>query len=149
MNKKGSATIEACFGILLVLVVLLAVLNFISISYEKNFVSQQVEILAVQTSINGGLIYKDFESFVAALSNKGYDVTKMIITANRVVDGVSVGSNILLMDEFSSGFVSMIDGNNQIQLSITVPYKDETIFYSLFNDLYTMQFERRVMSRRK
>jgi len=149
MNKKGSATIEAAFGILLVMTVLMAVANFVSISYARNKISQQVEVFATKTSLNGGILYDDYDEFLLNLCNDGYDITGVVIGVKRVINGIPDGSDILLYDKMSANYVSINDNDNQIQLSITVPYKSGQIFYSLFQDLTQMQFERRVISRRE
>ena len=148
LNKKGSSTIEATLGILLVMIVILAVANFIAISFEKNTLSQKIEVLGVKASLTGGLLNDEKNAFLDELELMGYDTANTKITIRRVVNGEESTSDIFLFDSNSDNYVKISDINNQLHFKIIIPYKDKTIFYSLFSDLEFMTFERRFVSRR-
>ncbi|NLK63550.1 MAG: hypothetical protein GX289_00485 [Tissierellia bacterium] len=148
MNKKGFTTIETSFGILLFLVVILAVANVVAIFYERNVISIKTEALAANSSINGGVLQSDMNNFLYELGEKGYDTSQIIITARRIVNGSESGSNVFLQSMNSTNYVKVTDENPQIHLRIIIPYKENTIFYKLFDNLDVMVFERRFVSRR-
>lgn len=148
MNKKGFTTIETSFGILLFLVVILAVANVVAIFYERNVISIKIEALAANSSINGGVLQSDMNNFLYELGEKGYDTSQIIITARRIVNGSESGSNVFLQSMNSTNYVKVTDENPQIHLRIIIPYKENTIFYKLFDNLDVMVFERRFVSRR-
>jgi hypothetical protein len=148
LNKKGFTTIETSFGILLFLVVILAVANVVAIFYERNVISIKTEALAANSSINGGVLQSDMNNFLYELGEKGYDTSQIIITARRIVNGSESGSNVFLQSMNSTNYVKVTDENPQIHLRIIIPYKENTIFYKLFDNLDVMVFERRFVSRR-
>jgi hypothetical protein len=148
LNKKGFTTIETSFGILLFLVVILAVANVVAIFYERNVISIKIEALAANSSINGGVLQSDMNNFLYELGEKGYDTSQIIITARRIVNGSESGSNVFLQSMNSTNYVKVTDENPQIHLRIIIPYKENTIFYKLFDNLDVMVFERRFVSRR-
>ncbi len=148
MNKKGFTTIETSFGILLFLVVILAVANVVAIFYERNVISIKTEALAANSSINGGVLQSDMNNFLYELGEKGYNTSQIIITARRIVNGSESGSNVFLQSMNSTNYVKVTDENPQIHLRIIIPYKENTIFYKLFDNLDVMVFERRFVSRR-
>ena len=145
--NKGFTTIETSFGILLFLVVILAVANVVAI-FTKNVISIKTEALAANSSINGGVLQSDMNNFLYELGEKGYDTSQIIITARRIVNGSESGSNVFLQSMNSTNYVKVTDENPQIHLRIIIPYKENTIFYKLFDNLDVMVFERRFVSRR-
>lgn len=130
------------------LVVILAVANVVAIFYERNVISIKTEALAANSSINGGVLQSDMNNFLYELGEKGYDTSQIIITARRIVNGSESGSNVFLQSMNSTNYVKVTDENPQIHLRIIIPYKENTIFYKLFDNLDVMVFERRFVSRR-
>lgn len=147
MNSKGIMTIEALFGSLLIIIVLLAAANAVTVSFARNYVSQQVEIMAVNASLNGGLLQSHYDEFVQDLDARGYDTAKISVEVQRVTSGSLEGSYILT--DSTSAYVSISDTNNQLHLSVTVPYKSGQLFYIIYRSLGDMSFERRFISRRE
>ena len=147
MKNDGSMTMEAVFGALLITLILVVAANMISVSTARNQVSQRVEVLAVQTSLNGGLLQSDLDAFLAHLEDAGYDAAGTQVSVSRVIPGGLSGSYIL--SSAASSYISILDEDNQIHMSVTIPYKEGQIFSKVFEDFETMRFERRLISRRE
>lgn len=148
MNKRGFFTIEAIYGTLLIVIIIVTIANVITINTARSKLSQKVEVLAFEASQNGGVYEADYVKFLQYLYGEGYDIGSLKFLVQRVdeSDG-SLTGNYLLSNE-SSSYIAMGDSNNQIHLTIEIPYKDNQIFAIPFEGFDEMVFERRTISRR-
>jgi hypothetical protein len=148
LNKKGFFTLEAMFSTLLIMIIMLTVANSISINVARSKISHRIEVLTVEASQNGGVLASDYNDFLDYLDTEGYDTTNVSIKVKRVDESDGSLEGDYFLPNLTSSYVSINDLNNQLQISISIPYKSSQIFYITFQDFDFMQFERRIISRR-
>lgn len=145
-NNQGFFTIEAMFATMLILVIVLSVANFTILGIARSRLSQQVEMLSVSTSLNGGLLQADLDNFLNTLEDMGYDKNLITVSVQRLGDSGLEGNFIL--PNMDSSYVSINDTYNQIHINLSIPIQDAHKPFVLFSVLSETHFERRVMSRR-
>jgi len=139
MNKKGVAALEAIFGMMLVLIILLSAINVFIIGFSRITIERDMGVITQQAAIDGGVTSGSYDGLKMKLANSGYDTTKIVFTAMT-----NLGESAFIGDGLT--YISKDSEDNQMVLTLNVPYKENQKFFKLFSDITTMSFSSCILS---
>lgn len=127
VNKKGFVSIETILSMVFVLIFFVLIVEFFNYIYPTINLQVETHTLTQRAKVQGGLTNSDVLNMKSKLKNKGFDESKVIITAKtKTLDR----SNVTPMTQTGTNYEKR-DSGDEIIVRVEVPAHTEVDGWAL------------------